>query len=408
VENLRIGVELAKGFLFASKADPEGKAGTKEPPWWEFWRQLPRGITWKTRELGALNQRLLSDSRFVDQSLRSVGDGLLVAGTGGQIVFSNRRATEILGMKERSLLGRNLLSRLGQTEQIAIETLERLFVDRVAVEREVSFGVSSPRHYILRLSPVLENENEPAVVVGIVASLSDITKQRELQLMKTEVMALVTHELRTPITAIQGMSEVLAQFDVETGRRREMNAAINDEAKRLAQMIDEYLDITALETGSRPLRKIPLRVEALVERILLLLEPLGASRSIPITCAFDRDLPVVLADSDLLARALTNVIANAIKYSPSGKEVKVGVRVVGIELLIEVKDGGYGISREDLKRIFEKFYRVPRAENADQPGTGLGLALVKEIMDSHGGQVGVESELGAGSTFTMRLPLFNK
>lgn len=405
-ERLRIGVELAKGFLFAIKADLNGKAGTKEPPWWEFWRQLPRGIAWKTRELGALNQRLLSDSRFVDQSLRSVGDGLLVAGTAGQIVFSNRRAAEILGMKERSLLGSNLLSRLGQTAQVAIETLERLFVDRVDVEREVSFGDSSPRHYILRLSPVLENE--PGVVVGIVASLSDITKQRELQKMKTEVMALVTHELRTPLTAIQGMSEVLAQFDVEAHRRQEMNAAINDEAKRLAQMIDEYLDITYLEAGARPLRKTPLRVEALVERILLLLEPLGASRGIPITCAFDRDLPVVLADSDLLARAVTNVVANAIKYSPAGREVKVSVRVADIEMLIEVRDRGYGISREDLERIFEKFYRVPRAENADEPGIGLGLALVKEIMESHGGQVEVESELGTGSTFTLRLPLLNK
>jgi PAS domain S-box-containing protein len=405
-ERLRIGVELAKGFLFAIKADLNGKAGTKVPPWWEFWRQLPRGIAWKTRELGALNQRLLSDSRFVDQSLRSVGDGLLVAGTAGQIVFSNRRAAEILGMKERSLLGSNLLSRLGQTAQVAIETLERLFVDRVDVEREVSFGDSSPRHYILRLSPVLENE--PGVVVGIVASLSDITKQRELQKMKTEVMALVTHELRTPLTAIQGMSEVLAQFDVEAHRRQEMNAAINDEAKRLAQMIDEYLDITYLEAGARPLRKTPLRVEALVERILLLLEPLGASRGIPITCAFDRDLPVVLADSDLLARAVTNVVANAIKYSPAGREVKVSVRVADIEMLIEVRDRGYGISREDLERIFEKFYRVPRAENADEPGIGLGLALVKEIMESHGGQVEVESELGTGSTFTLRLPLLNK
>jgi PAS domain S-box-containing protein len=335
-----------------------------------------------------------------------VGDGLLVAGTAGQIVFANRRAKEILGMRERSLLGSDLLSRLGQTQQIAIETLETLFVDRVAVEREVSFGDSSPRHYILRLSPVLENE--PGVVVGIVASLSDITKQRELQKMKTEVMALVTHELRTPLTAIQGMSEVLTQFDVESQRRQEMNAAINDEAKRLAQMIDEYLDITYLEAGARPLRKTPLRVEVLVERILLLLEPLAASRGIRITRAFDRDLPVVLADSDLLARAVTNVVANAIKYSPSGREVKVSVRVADSEMLIEVRDRGYGISREDLKRIFEKFYRVPRAENADQPGTGLGLALVKEIMDSHGGQVDVESELGVGSTFTLRLSLLNK
>jgi len=140
-------------------------------------------------------------------------------------------------MKERSLLGSSLLSRLGMTESIAVESLERLLVDRVAVEREVSFGEPSPRHYILRLSPVLESENERGAVVGIVASLSDITKQRELQQMKTEVMALVTHELRTPLTAIQGMSEVLAQFDVESQRRREMNAAINDEAKRLAQMM---------------------------------------------------------------------------------------------------------------------------------------------------------------------------
>jgi len=407
-ERLRIGVELANGFLTAIESEAAVKAGVRESRRWESWWRIPRGLTWKTRKLGALNYRLLSDSRFVDQSLRSVGDGLLVAGTAGQIVFLNRRAAEILGMKDRSLLGSSLLSRLGMTESIAVESLERLLVDRVAVEREVSFGEPSPRHYILRLSPVLESENERGAVVGIVASLSDITKQRELQQMQTEVMALVTHELRTPLTAIQGMSEVLAQFDVESQRRREMNAAINDEAKRLSQMIDEYLDITALEAGSRPLRKIPLRVEALVERILLLLEPLAASRGIPITCAFDRDLPVVLADSDLLARAVTNVIANAIKYSPSGKEVKVVVRLADVEMLIEVKDNGYGISREDLKRIFEKFYRVPRAENADQPGTGLGLALVKEIMESHGGQVHVESEMGAGSTFALRLPFGTK
>ena len=96
--------------------------------------------------------------------------------------------------------------------------------------------------------------------------------------MKTEVMSLVTHELRTPLTAIQGMSEVLAQFDVEPDRRREMHAAINEEAKRLARMIDEYLDITRLEAGARPLRKTPLRVDALVERVLLLLDPLASSR----------------------------------------------------------------------------------------------------------------------------------
>jgi len=226
--------------------------------------------------------------------------------------------------------------------------------------------------------------------------------------MKTEVMALVTHELRTPITAIQGMSEVLAQFDVETERRREMNAAINEEAKRLGQMIDEYLDITYLEASARQLRKTPLRVDTLVERVLLLLNPWATSRGIRITSVLDQELPVVLADSELLARAVTNLVANAVKYSQSGREVRVSAQASGHELLIAVADRGCGISAEDLKHIFEKFYRVQRAENAGEPGTGLGLALVHEIMTSHGGRVDVESELGAGSTFTLRLPLFSK
>ena len=330
---------------------------------------------------------------------------MLVAGIGGQIVFVNRRATEILGMKERSLLGSSLMGRLGQPEKTISETLERLLVDRATVERETTFGGSSAKHFILRLSPVCENGEDRGAVVGIVASLSDITKQRELQQMKTEVMSLVTHELRTPLTAIQGMSEVLAQFDVDPDRRREMHLAINEESKRLARMIDEYLDITRLEAGARPLRKTTLRVDTLVERVLLLLGPLASSHSIPLTTEFDKDLPVVIADPDLLAQAVTNVIANAIKYSPPSEEIRVSVRTDGSDLVIEVADKGYGIASEDVERIFEKFYRVPRVESADEPGTGLGLAFVREIMDSHGGYVTVESEVGVGSTFTLRLPV---
>lgn len=405
LELLRISVELATGFIVALGIGETANGETMEASRRTSWRLLPRGITWKTRALGALNQRILSDSRFVDKSLRSVGDGLLVAGIGGQIVFVNRLATEILGMKERSLLGSSLFGRLGQPEKTMAETLERLLVDRATVERETTFGGSSPKHFILRLSPVCENGEDRGAVVGIVASLSDITKQRELQQMKTEVMSLVAHELRTPLTAIQGMSEVLAQFDVDPDRRREMHGAINEEAKRLGRMIDEYLDITRLEAGARPLRKTPLRVDALIERVLLLLEPLASSRRIPITCVFERDLPVVIADSDLLAQAVTNVVANAIKYSPPAKEIQVFVRTNGNDLLIQVTDQGYGIAPEDVKRIFQKFYRVPRVENADEPGTGLGLTFVREIMDSHGGCVTVESEPGTGSTFTLRLPL---
>jgi signal transduction histidine kinase/CHASE2 domain-containing sensor protein len=407
LEGLRVSVELANGFIVTLGIRDSGEVEPATSMRQESWSLWPRGITWKTRMLRSLNQRLLSDSIFVDKSLRSVGDGLLVAGTGGQIVFVNRRAADILGNKQRSLLGSSLLGRLDQPEKTMSETLERLLVDRSTVEREITLGGSSPRHFILRLSPVCENDVDRGrdAVVGIVASLSEITKQRELQQMKTEVMALVTHELRTPLTAIQGLSEVLSKFDVDPNRRREMHAAINQEAKRLARMIDEYLDITRLEAGARPLRKTPLRVEPLIERVLLLLDPVAMSRGVPIKCEFEKNLPVVMVDSDLIAQAVTNVIANAIKYSPPGREILVSVWTEGNDLRIEVADKGYGIAPENVKRIFEKFYRVPHGEHTDEPGTGLGLTFVREIMDAHGGYVTVESELGVGSTFTLRLPL---
>jgi two-component system phosphate regulon sensor histidine kinase PhoR len=404
LEMIRIGVELAGGFLVSlgrNRTSTEAMGSPRR----SFLHPLPHGLTWKTRELGSLNQRILSDSRFVDQSLRSVGDGLLVAGVGGQIVFVNRRTTEILGMKERSLLGSDLFQRLEQPEKTLAETLEKVVVDRGTVEREVTLGKSSPKHFIVRLSPVCEDSTESGAVVGIVASLSDITKQRELQQMKTEIMTLVTHELRTPLTAIQGMSEVLTQFEVDPARQHQMHAAIHEEAKRLARMIDDYLNITRLEAGARVVRKVPLRVEAIVERVALLLNPIGANRGIPIVCEFEEGLPVIQADPDLLAQAFTNVLGNAIKYSPRATEVRVTVRMDTTDVLVEVTDQGYGIAPEDVKRIFDKFYRVPRAESAEEPGTGLGLTFVREIMESHGGQVAVQSELGTGSTFLLRIPM---
>jgi signal transduction histidine kinase len=217
-------------------------------------------------------------------------------------------------------------------------------------------------------------------------------------------MALVSHEMRTPLSAIQGMSELLAQYDLNPERRREMNLAINDEAKRLTRMITEYLDITRLEAGATVLRRLPVRIESLVERSLLLLDPLAGQKNIRLTRAFESGLAAIVADGDLISRAVGNLVSNAIKYSRAGTEVTVCVRGERDGVVVEVKDDGPGIPAADLDRIFEKFYRVPRAEDADTPGTGLGLALVREIAELHGGCVTVVSTVGTGSTFTLYLP----
>lgn len=371
--------------------------------WW--W---PRGLAWKARSLSRLNALILDRAKFVNLAMRSVEDGLIIAGVDGRITFANRSAAGVLDSSEQALRGRDLLDVLAESERSSPDAgrdvLVRLVVDRAKIEREITMRGARPRHFTLRVAAVSSGEDGGGGVLGIVASLSDITRQHELQQTKNDVMALVSHEMRTPVTAIQGMSELLAQFEVDPERSREMSVAIHDEAKRLTRMINQYLDITRLESGATVLRRSAVRVEAVVERTLLMLDPLAAERGIRLTRQLGFDAYPVLADPDLLSSAVSNLASNAIKYSPRDTEVIVSARNAANGIAIEVADQGYGIPADSLNRVFEKFYRVPRVEDVDVPGTGLGLALVREIAELHGGSVAVRSSVGSGSVFTLRIP----
>jgi PAS domain S-box-containing protein len=385
----------------------ENKATAAKPAWW------PRGITRKARALAALQERLLARTQFVDRAIQSVEDGLLIADAAGRIAFANPRAAKIFGLPERSLLGSNLFDRLNELEHgadnpAADRAMSRLLDDRATVEREIIVGAAEPRYYTLRMASVTDDSSGSGAPLGVVATLSDITKQRELQRTQHDVMRLVTHEMKTPLTAIKGMSEVMMKFDPGAEKRREMSAAINEATQRMARMIDDYLDLTRLESGARAPRLAFHRIESLIEQNLMLLDPVAARRGVTLVRMFATGLPPILVDADLLARALTNLVANAIKYSPPDTEVMISARAGEENLFIAVADQGYGIPPEHQASVFEKFFRVPRVEDAETPGTGLGLALVREIAELHGGRVTVESDVGAGSIFTLRLPLNQK
>jgi signal transduction histidine kinase/CHASE2 domain-containing sensor protein len=381
-------------------------------------RKWPRGAERKARELKALNQQFLQRALFIGRALRSIEDGLVIAATDARIIFANPRAAQILGVSERALAGSDLFERISEAESLraqlsppivarlqaaeaASETLRRLLEERESIEREITLGSNNARHYSLRVSSVADSAHSE--VYGIVAVFTDITRHRELQRTQRDVMALVTHELKTPLTAIQGMSELLSQFEMDAGRRQEMHLIINDEAKRLARMIDEYLDLTRLESGVRAVRLAPLRIEQLMERSLLLLDPVAERAGVKIVRNLSQDLPPILGDSDLIARAVTNLVDNAVKFSPVNSTVTVNARADGSAVLIEVIDQGCGVAPEFLPHIFEKFYRVPRAANADVPGAGLGLALVREVAELHNGTATVDSQPGKGSIFSLYL-----
>ena len=169
-------------------------------------------------------------------------------------------------------------------------------------------------------------------------------------------------------------------------------------------MINEYLDIARLESGTQRARFNAVDVATLMDQTLLILEPLAKQKKIKLIRAFMPDPPSISADSEMLGRALTNILANAIKYSPEKTAIKVGIQDEDGALMLTVADSGYGISSDQLPHIFEKFYRIPNPHATDVPGTGLGLSMAREIVDLHGGRIAVESERGVGSTFTITLP----
>ncbi|MDE3198092.1 MAG: CHASE2 domain-containing protein [Acidobacteriota bacterium] len=364
---------------------------------------LPEDLEEKAGQMNRLNERIVRQARFFHSTVRSVDDGLLIADCDGRIRFANIRAAYIFGSTPEGLTGRDLCGVLELPEAPPgasnAELLEALIVNRQTIAREFSRGAS---RYLLRLAPVLREES--SVPLGIVASIADITRQYELAQTRSDVIALVSHEMRTPLTAIQGMTELLANYDIEPGKRREMTQAIHEEVKRLARMIGDYLDIARLEMGKTTLRRAPVRIEALLDRALLLFEPTAEEKFIRIRRNFDAGIPAILADPDLLSRVFTNLISNAVKYSPSHTEVTVTLTTRENQVVIAFEDQGYGIPPADLDRIFEKFYRVPRLEDADVPGTGLGLTFVRDIVQLHGGTVTVRSAPGQGSSFRVQLP----
>jgi two-component system sensor histidine kinase KdpD len=224
----------------------------------------------------------------------------------------------------------------------------------------------------------------------------------ELDRAKSAFVAIASHELRTPLTALQGFSELLAMRRLPPEEVSRLAGVMRREAKRLARIVSDLLDLSRIERGLEPaLCRVPLAVEPAVVATVDLFRQGTATHPIAIAC--EPTLPRVDADPDALERVLTNLISNAIKYSPPGSVVRVAARALVGAVAIDVADSGRGIPAEALGRIFEPYYRVPDAAGAAR-GTGIGLAVVKALVEAHGGAVSVESAPMLGTRVSVVLP----
>lgn len=213
----------------------------------------------------------------------------------------------------------------------------------------------------------------------------------------------VAHEMRTPLTAIQGSSELISRYNLPEAKRRELSQMIHSESKRLAQMITTFLDVEKLSAGQMELRISEVELAALVEACCRRAAPLAERKRIALSNRVPEGLKL-RADAELLEYAVYNLVTNAVKYSPEQTEVLIGGAAEDSAVRLWVSDQGIGMDEAEVKQLFRMFYRTKRAEQSGEAGTGIGLSIVRQIVELHEGSIGVRSAPGKGSTFTVVLP----
>jgi len=233
------------------------------------------------------------------------------------------------------------------------------------------------------------------------------TRLLELDRLKSDFLSTVSHELRTPLTSIRSFSEILLRYDVDDlEKRRKFVGIINNEAERLTRMINDLLDLSKIEAGRLELFPEPLDLEPVFARSIDTSQPLFAEKGIKVISTIVESLPRVFADADRLHQVLTNLLANAVKFSPEGGTIKISGMMKEGFALISVADEGPGIPPDRLERIFERFHQVRDTQQPHPLGTGLGLTISREIVEKMGGKIWGESEPGEGAMFLFTVPLF--
>lgn len=219
-----------------------------------------------------------------------------------------------------------------------------------------------------------------------------------------QAMHFVTHEMRTPLSAIQGSSELISRYPLNEEKRKQIAQVINSESKRLARMVEIFLNVERLSAGQMELKREPISVKQMVEICVDRTRPLADRKHIGLTLEPVAEELQLTGDRELMEYACYNLLTNAVKYSPQRTEVTASVGKDGGHVRIAVRDQGIGMDQKEVKQIFQKFYRTKKAEESGEAGTGIGLSIVQQIVEQHGGEIEVTSQPGAGSCFTLVLP----
>lgn len=372
--------------------------------------QLGQAINRMADSLHLQMNRILEDENRLKSVLENMISGVMMIDRDGKIVLLNRSGEDILGFSAQELLGKKFDEAKQQFEftQLIQECIDL----KEHIRDEMIFYYPSERILEINLSPISHTEDEWA---GILIVLHDITAVRRLERMRSEFVANVSHELKTPIAAVKGFAETLlagALNDKETAKS--FLQIIFDESERLNRLIGDILELSKIESKRIPLQFSPISLHSFVNNCLHVVQAEAKKKSIELEMQVDETM-YIEADEDRLRQILINLLSNGINYTPEGGKVKVkvdqlagdGDRPEDERIRLTISDTGIGIPKKDLPRIFERFYRVDKARSRSSGGTGLGLSIVKHLVELHKGTIRVESEVGMGSKFIIELPIIH-
>ena len=344
------------------------------------------------RKLNEVNRQ----KREIEAILLHMNDGILAFDEKGNIMHINPAAKKLLEIKKENTFD-EIFKRFNAN--INMETI--MYLDNWA-EQKINIGEKTINLFLASY----KDEND--LSSGIIAVIQDITEHAKLDNMRKEFVADVSHELKTPITSIIGYVDTLQDGDYDKETRQRFLSVISSEGRRMADLVSDLLTLSRYDNKKMKREVTEFDLGELAKKCQEKLELEIEKKNQNVECYVTADVPPIKADKNGIERVILNVLSNAIKYTPEEGNIKIYVGFVYNDAYIKIIDSGIGIPKEEIGRIFERFYRVDKARSREMGGTGLGLSIAKEIIEQNKGSIDVKSEYGKGTEVVIRIPAMRK
>lgn len=365
-------------------------------------------VNQKYETVDKLFKKVDAEKKTTEAVVRSISEGLVVVNQKGDVLLMNPSAEKILGVKKEQKIGRSIVEDLNDGLAVSLSRESQKEGEEAAAgERTIELHSKDEniKKIIRSSSAVIQNED--GQTIGMVNILTDVTKQKELEEMKSQFISNITHELRTPIVAMRQAITLLLNESAGSINSTQLKflGIVSRNLMQLSQIVEDFLDMEKIERGKMKIHLVPGRLDRVANDTCDTLDAWARSKEITIARDIQQDLPTMMFDPDKITQVLNNLMSNAIKFTPKGGKITVTASqwLDGQTAQVAVSDTGCGITKDNIPKLFKRF-----AQFGDQQGisgTGLGLCIAKDFVERHGGKIFVESEEGKGSKFYFTLPI---